>query len=258
MAKIKAFGLLSILGFVLIFASCGVNNNVMFKEAKEDLVNIKPKDSIPLQPYSAYRIGRNDRMTFTVSSNDGTEIIESQVGLESSSIGSQSLEYTVRLDGFVELPVLGKVHVDGLTIEECEDTIQALFARDYKDLFVQVKITNQRVVVFPGNGSDAKVITLENSNTTLMEVIALAGGITDRGKANTIKIMRRVGDEREVYQVDLSTIDGLKYADMIMQANDYVYVEPTAEIAKELKDEVIPVISLLSTLFFIFATIITF
>ena len=90
-----------------------------------------------------------------------------------------------------------------------------------------------------------------------MEVIALTGGITDRGRARSIKIMRRVGDDREVYIVDLSTLDGLKYADMIMQANDFVYIEPSPDLAKEFREEIIPVISLISTGFFIFATIMT-
>ena len=62
----------------------------------------------------------------------------------------------------------------------------------------------KRVIVFPGNGSDAKVIPLTNNNTTLTEAIAMAGGITDRGRANHIKVMRRVGSERKVYKIDLS------------------------------------------------------
>ena len=100
------------------------------------------------------------------------------------------------------------------------------YSREYQEPFIQVSITNQRVIVFPGNGSDAKVIPLLNANTTLMEVIAQAGGITDRGKSNTVKLMRRANGERKVYVMDLSVMSGLKFADMVVQANDYIYVEP--------------------------------
>ena len=80
-----------------------------------------------------------------------------------------------------------------------------------------------------------------------MEALAQAGGITDRGKASAIKLMRRVDGERVIYTLDLSTIEGLKYVDMIIQANDYIYVEPTPELAKEIAEDVVPIVSLISS-----------
>ena len=130
-----------------------------------------------------------------------------------------------------------------------------LFSGEYVEPFVQVKVTNQRVIVFPGNGSDAKVIPLMNSNTTLMEALAQAGGITDRGKANTIKLMRKVDGKRVVYGIDLSTMDGLQYVDMIVQANDYIYVEPTPEIGKQVAQNVVPIVSLISSAIVIISAI---
>ena len=118
---------------------------------------------------------------------------------------------------------------------------------------MQVKITNQRVVVFPGNGSDAMVILLSNANTTLMEAIAAAGGITERGKANTIKLMRKENGIRKIYNIDLSTLDGLKYVDMVVQANDYIYIEPNPELAKEVLKEIAPIVSILSSAILIFS-----
>ncbi|NRA10333.1 MAG: SLBB domain-containing protein, partial [Crocinitomicaceae bacterium] len=141
------------------------------------------------------------------------------------------------------------------SIEECEDKLVDLFSAQYKEPFVQVNITNHRVIVFPGNGSDAKVVTLSNTNTTLMEAIALAGGITDRGKANTIKLIRKIEGKREVYVMDLSTMEGLQYVDMLVQADDYIYIEPTAEIAKEISKTIVPIVSLLSSAIFIFSAI---
>ena len=108
-------------------------------------------------------------------------------------------------------------------------------------------MTNQRVIVFPGNGSDARVVQLTNPNTTLLEAIALAGGIADRGKANTVKLMRIENGERIVYVMDLSVIEGLKFTDMIVQANDYIYVEPAPELGKEVIEKIIPVTSLITT-----------
>jgi len=145
------------------------------------------------------------------------------------------------------------VPVSGLTIPQFEDTLQKLFSKEYQEPFVQVKITNQRVVVFPGNGSDAMVILLTNSNTTLMEAIAAAGGITERGKANTIKLMRKENGVRKIYDIDLSTLDSLKYVDMVVQASDYIYIEPNPELTREVVKEIAPIVSILSSAILIFS-----
>lgn len=235
-----------------LLQSCGVNSNLMLKQAKGD----ENAQNIPMEPAEAYKISPDDKISFSLSTNNGAQLVESLSGVSGTGVrAAKELIYLVRSNGFVELPVLGKVEVAGLTIEECEDKLVELFSVEYKEPFVQVNITNHRVIVFPGNGSDAKVVNLQNTNTTLMEAIALAGGITDRGKANTVKLMRTVNEKREIYIMDLSTIEGLKYVDMLVQANDYIYIEPRAEIARELTKDIAPIVSLLSSALFIFTAI---
>ena len=244
---------------LLFLTGCGVNSNLMFKEPKGLEAN---SDSIPLFPKEDYRIAVDDKFTFTLATNDGKTIIDRMAAVPSvtggmGNVGAQGganqLEYVVRQNGFAELPVLGEVKVLGLTIQQCEDTLEYLFSKEFADPFVQVRITNKRVIIFPGTGSDARVVSLVNNNTTLMEVIASAGGIPERGRARAIKLMRKEGDERKVYKIDLSTIEGLKYADMIVQGNDYIYIDPNPELARELLKETAPILSILSTSLAFFA-----
>ena len=78
--------------------------------------------------------------------------------------------------------------------------------------------------------------------------IAMAGGIRDEGRANSIKLMRKTNQgKREIYKIDLSTIDGLKNAQMIVQSNDYIYVDFKPRFASSFLSEVTPWLSLLST-----------
>jgi polysaccharide export outer membrane protein len=250
MTRKNKFGLLLSFGVFFLVESCGVNSNIMFKSPKGEYAN---SDSIPMKPLQDYQISIDDKLTFTLATNNGTKIIESMSGINQQGLGAGSgSDYAVRRTGNVELPILGEVKVAGLTVAQCEDTLQRLFSKEYQEPFVQVKITNQRVIVFPGNGGDARVIPLLNSNTTLMEAIAQAGGITERGKANTIKLMRKESGIRKVYTFDLSTVEGLKYVDMIVQANDYIYIEPSADLAQGVVREVAPVISILSSALVIF------
>lgn len=244
---------LLILSMTLLIQSCGVNSNIMFKRPKGDAAQA---DSIPMTPNEDYKISMDDKIRFSLSTNNGTKILESMSGISQDGGQANGInEYIVRHGGNVELPIVGSVHIEGLTVAQCEDTLQKLFSKEYQEPFIQVQITNQRVIVFPGNGADAKVIPLVNANTTLMEAIAQAGGITERGKAKSVNLIRREKGERRIYTIDLSTIDGLKYVDMVVQANDYIYIEPTADLAKETIKEVAPILSILSSAFIVITAI---
>lgn len=243
----KSFsGIVLILSCMIVTVSCGVNSNLMLKQAKGTEVN---SDDIPLQPTEEYKIAVNDKIAFQLYVNEGADLIEGRTEISVGSEGAfADAEYVVRKNGQVELPKLGKVEAVGMTVEEFEDTLEVLYSIDYIEPFVKVQITNQRVIVFPGSGSEAKVVPLTNTNTTLMEVIALAGGIADRGKANTVKLMRLVNGERVVFVMDLSVIEGIKFTDLVVQANDYIYVEPAPELGKEIIDKILPLTSVLASL----------
>lgn len=205
-------------------------------------------DSIPTFKREDYRISNDDKITFKLSTNDGQRIVEGMSGVGTSIMtGNNINEYIVRSDGFVYLPVLGDVKLFGLTIKQAEDTLQQLYEKHYLNPFVQLRVTNQRVIVMPGDGGDAQVVTLKNNNTTIMEVIAEAGGISKRGKARSIKVMRMVNGKREIYPIDLSTVEGLVYADMIVQSNDYIYIEPNPRLGKEALAEFTPFLAILSS-----------
>ena len=247
------------LGFSIVLSSCGVNSHVMFKTTDGEVV----VDNIPISPSDAYRLAPDDKFSFLMYVEGGKRIIDIGSGInvgerEIQQLQSgQPIEYLVRNDGKVNLPTLGLVDIEGLTIIEAQEKLRDLYSVNYIDPFIQVEVTNRRVIVFPGSGGDAKVIPITNNNTTLMEAIALAGGITERGKAKKIKVMRQTKQGREVYQIDLSTIDGLKYADMIVQSNDYIYVEPSKQVTRELLKDATPIISLISSAIVIISVILT-
>lgn len=234
----------------LVVQSCGVNSNLMLKTDKDyEFADIDSLNKTKLD----YRIDVNDILQLRFFTNDGIKILdftssETQGNTAQFLNPNNSLNYVIQNDSLVNLPVIGKVNVVGKTIREAELYLADLYTGYYVDPFVQISITNKRVIVFPGNGGEAKVLYLNNNNTTLMEAIALAGGITERGRASRVKLIRKNEEgKREVYKVDLSTIDGLEYTDIVVQANDYIYVEPVPEIGREVLKEVTPIVSLISS-----------
>jgi polysaccharide biosynthesis/export protein len=240
---------------ILSLYSCGINRNIMFRELKGS--NAVQSDSIPMKPNRDYVISLDDKFSFTLITNNGEKLVTGLPGGGNSVEQKEALHYVIRSNGTADLPLLGSISLAGLTVKECEDTLAKLYAEKggYIDPYVQVKLLNQRVIVFPGGGSDAKVVNLTNNNTTLMEALALAGGIADRGRADRIKLIRLVDGKRMLYTIDLSTINGLKYTDMIVQTNDYIYVEPTENVASETLEKVTPIVSIFTSALIIFSFI---
>jgi polysaccharide export outer membrane protein len=217
-------------------------------------------DSIPLKPTEDYVIGPGDRFTFFFSTNNGERIISGMSGVNGTdgqifNRNAQIMQdYLVRRDGTAELPVIGIMKVQGFTTIELEDTLTELLSKNYISPFVQIRLSNQRIIIFPGRGQ-AQVVNLSNVNTTLLEVIALAGGLSNDARANSIKLIRKNKNKREIYKIDLSTINGLKQAEMIVQSNDYIYVDVKPRIASSVLTEVSPWLAMLTTSLALFTLI---
>ena len=241
--------------FILVsFQSCrNINSNILFKIPKGSDFKY---DSIPLVPQEDFRLAPGDRFSFIFGTNDGENIVLSLSGVQ-NQIGSGSnintrnnlqnqMNYLVRQDGTANLPLLGLIPVAGKTIVQMENEIKDKLSANYVNPFVQIRVTNQRVIIFPGKG-DAQVVQIQNANTSLLEAIALAGGVRDEGRANSIKLMRKTKKGREIYKIDLSTINGLRNAQMIVQSNDYIYVDFKPRLATSLFVEISPWLSVMTT-----------
>lgn len=212
-------------------------------------------DDLTKETQIEYKISPNDRLNFRLFTNDGFKLIDLSSGDErvggTTFTTTNVISYLVELDGTVELPTIGKVDIQGLTIYEAQSMLEEKYAQYYKKPFVMLNVINRRVTVSTGTGGTARVINLENNNVTLIEALAQAGGIADRGNASRVKLIRRKGEEVKVFKLDLSTIEGAEYSKLIVQANDIIYVEPTPQIASELLRDVAPIVALISSAVFI-------
>jgi polysaccharide biosynthesis/export protein len=243
----------------LFFSGCTINRDIMFKTG--DGYNFASLDDIGS---SEYRIAPNDLITFQLFSNEGERLNQMTAGstdgkgLQNQNMMNQrsQISYLVRQDGILELPEVGDMRLEGLTIEESEGLLEEAYSSFYNRPYVVVRVTNKRVLMFPGESGRAMVITLENMNTSLLEVMALAGGIGSRANASKVKLIRRTEEGNKIYQMDLSTVDGLSDAQLVVQANDIIYVEPLPQLARELGESLAPLTALLSTFAFLYAFII--
>jgi polysaccharide export outer membrane protein len=138
-------------------------------------------DSIPETPVAEYRVSINDVIQFRLYANDGFKIIDLASGTSAGTTNASAnavsrgsfISYLVQENGAVRLPIIDEVVILGLTKEEAESVLEEAYSAYYKQPYVQLEITNKRVIIFTGNGGNASVIPLTNTNTTLMEAVAL-------------------------------------------------------------------------------------
>jgi polysaccharide export outer membrane protein len=199
-----------------------------------------------------YKITSNDFINFRLFANDGLRLVDfTNVGDNGGNAianVSNGIDYLVEIDGTVKMPIIGKIQVAGMTIREATKMFEQKYSTFYVNPYVLVKVTNRRVIVFPGDPGSAKVIALVNNNTTLIEAIGLAGGLTQAGKAWQVKLIRGNPNNPQVYLIDLSTIYGIKAGNMVLQANDIVYVTPQRRFAAAFLDRITPILSIITSL----------
>lgn len=233
----------------LIFQGCrSLNPSVMLKTGKN-----YQYATFPTEPSPVYRIAINDEVSFNIFSNDGFKLVDVTTLSDGASSSvrvsplSNALKYKVEFDGTVKLPLLGHISLKGMTVREAEVFLEEKYSAFYNKPYVLLEVTNRRVIVFPGSAGSAKVVTLANENTTLLEGLATAGGIAQNGMAYKVKLIRGDLKNPQVYLIDLSTIEGVKKADLILQANDIIYIQPKLRIANDVITQVLPYLSFITT-----------
>lgn len=235
---------------LLILSSCKIfKSNLMLKTPK-DYTYDKLVDSLSRLDY---KIAPNDAVQYRVFTNDGFKLID--LASTGTGVFRNDLDVIVESDGNIKMPLLPRFAIAGLTIIEAEKLMEKKYEEFYVKPYVTLKVINKRVIVFPGNSGSARVIGLSNNNTTVMEVIASAGGIPEDGKAYKIKLIRNNADLSQkpyVYLMDLSKIEGISQANSKVQANDIIYVEPRYRPFKTLATEVAPLVTLLTSALILF------
>ena len=189
-----------------------------------------------------FKISPSDLLNVAVYTNEGAIVFEATSSRERMMV---TMESTVSF--LVELPILGRIQAQGLTIQEFQKSVEEKFQSQFVKPFCVTKVINRRVLVFNGQGSAGKVVPLENNNIRLVEAIALSGGLGSRANASKIKVIRRTKDDNLVFLVDLSTIEGLDMANMIVQNGDVIYVESTKNLGSEALNDVTPIVSLVTS-----------
>jgi polysaccharide biosynthesis/export protein len=211
-----------------VFNSCSYKTkNVLFKTDKKIAVDsvqtvyvVQQGQKVNIGPH---RIEPGDRLSIKNLSNPLL------ISGEPSTLNAASEQnYQVGLDGEVIVPVIGRVKLVGLTINEASKKLQELYSSGLLGLVnpvIEVKIINLQATVLgevrsPGN------FVLEHEETNLIQLLGQAGGPDTRADLRQIKIVRGDHLDPQILLVNLRNSNTLKDPRLIIQNHDIVYVEP--------------------------------
>ena len=133
--------------------------------------------------------------------------------------------YTVAEDGCIEMPLIGRIEVKNLTVEEATNRLQEEINKYVNKTMLIVKLSNFNLTVL-GEVSRPGTYKVYQQQINLFEAVAMAGNMTSFAKNNEVKIIRQTDNGSEIVTVDMGQADILESPYYYLKPNDIIYIEP--------------------------------
>ena len=183
------------------------------------------------------RIMPKDLLTITVSTSDpkAAQPFNLSISNTSGTTGAMSsghnlLQYLVDNSGNIDFPVIGKIHVQGLTKGECQDLIRERvkpYLAATENPIVTGRMSSLRVTVI-GEVGGSRVIPVTTEKMSIVEALASAGDLGIHGKRQNILLIREdANGEKHHVRLDMTDANLFNSPYYYLQQNDIIYVEPS-------------------------------
>ena len=133
--------------------------------------------------------------------------------------------YVVDEQGYIMLPVLGRMMVKGKTLSQISSEITARVAENVKDPYVRVDIVNFSVDVM-GEVRNPQRVYSGHQHFTVLDALAQCGDLTEFGKRENIYVIRTEDGKRNYHTLNLNSSEVFNSPYFYLKQNDVIYVEP--------------------------------
>lgn len=226
--KVVVVGLMAL----WLLASCASRKDFVY------LNDMQMGEKYPIEMKYEAEVHCDDRLSILVSCKNpelaipfniqgGNFRVNADGSISPSEASVNEKGYRVDALGNIDFPILGKLHVDGLKISEVKNLIESRIKQgEYiKDPLVSVEFLNFKYTVL-GAVANNGTFTVNGDRITILEAIANAGDLTSKARIDRVKVIREVGNEKQMFIHDLRSTDIFQSPCFYLQQNDIVYVEP--------------------------------
>jgi polysaccharide export outer membrane protein len=206
---------------LLLSSSCVSKKDVIYFqnaknfEGKEEIDTFNPKFKI------------NDIVSIYVSTFDLEAVKPFNLFIEgtANSVQPQLVDYLIDVEGNIDYPVLGKIKLLGLTVQEAQELFKEKLALYLKDPIINIRILNFRISVL-GEVNRPGRYQVSGERITILEAIALAGDLNIKGHRENILVIRDFNGIKTYNRIDLTSKELFNSPAYYLTQNDVVYVEP--------------------------------
>ncbi len=216
MKRVLLYGLVA-----LTMAGCTTKEDfVLFHDTNISTPNAK-KSVLDLSsaPRYEYKIQPHDRISITMYNHPE---------LGTTSVASQKQDVNgvlVNSRGDVRLPLIKTIHVAGLSQTAAQKKIEKAYSAYLEDAEVYLEVLNKRAYIL-GEVNNPGEVRLFNEKTSLLQLIAKAGDLTDSANRHAIVVLKSRGNKVRTETVSLTGTNSLRMASLMIYPNDIVYVAP--------------------------------
>lgn len=214
---------------IMVLASCSSSKTRL--PYFEDIKNISdgefggPEYEITIQP--------NDELFITVSSMIPEASVIYNLPLATPAYRgqieavttAQFQTYIVSSKGNIDFPILGRIHVEGLTTEQLADQLAAEISKDVENPTVRVDLLNFRVNVL-GEVKSPGPKGVNSQRFSVIDALAAAGDMTEYGERSNVILIREENGKKMFHHLDLNKSDLLESPYFYLKQNDVIYVMP--------------------------------
>ena len=224
-----------LLSIIVLLSSCMSTKKVTYFQDKESVdaalskglydAKIMPKDVLQIQAFS-----------MTPESAEPFNLLKLTGSATTTTAGQSTIyDYLVDNAGNIEYPVVGTLHLAGLTKSQAEELIKSKiqpYLAENENIVVHVRMINYKYAVL-GAVKTPGMFTTQNEKVSILEAIAQAGDLTTFAERDKIFLIREDSEgQKHYHQLDISKASIVTSPYYYLQQNDVVYVEPKKSEAR--------------------------
>jgi polysaccharide biosynthesis/export protein len=226
----KILVLISIIAF--LFSSCVSQKKIKYLQQKE---KEDTNTFFEVSKTADYKVQPRDNLFIRISSLDEkTNMLFNSMsgagGMNTTTNGQQDPgiflnSYSVSDEGYIEFPILGKIFVKELTVEQIKNLLQQLVNEYIKEAVVIVKLVNFKITIL-GETKAPGIFSIYQNKINVFEAISMAGDLTDFANRNKVSLVRQVKGGSKIYYLDLTSRKLLSSDLYYLAPNDILYIAP--------------------------------
>jgi len=213
-----------------LLSSCITSSNIKYLQKNKE--NLQTKFKIEQVDYHV-QIGDNLYIKLSSIEPIANEVLSQESGgsLNQGLASKYKDVYLVDNEGYIKLPQLNRIKVEGLALTQIKDSIDIQILKYYGQTSSQVRLASNYVTIIGNVNSPGRYLVDFNDKITIFELIGMAGDLSFEAKRSDVKIIRKKGVETEIVSLDLTKRNVLESEYYYILPNDVVYVDPLKAVS---------------------------